>query len=670
MMRSLLALTLALTPALISCTKANPAYNGDDDGSVIVDGSVNDIVGTDDAPRADAVDDTGLADQPQQQDKGPTPDTLPPDILPPDILPPDVMPTPDLTPPVCKTDFDCNDGLYCTKDKCNKTANKCENQLQTGFCVINALCYKDAVAHPLNSCLVCDTSKSTSTWTTKPNGSACFPDKFSCTDDVCQGGACVHPVAANKCLIGTCFDSGDKNPANPCQLCNPSKSKGAWSSAPDKTPCPLDGKTCTADYCVSGVCTHPVTSGCLIGGVCRSAGWYDPKDPCYECIPSKATTSGTFVTGKACFNGTGVARMCLANACKGWIESTYEPPAAQKPTATTLTSVDYIPVAKQTWATGEYHSSASAGLKGLLTRIGATGTVAPVLTGAAMKDLHHRMAVGLNGTARYHDGSKWISSSALTSALKGHSRYGVWGAKIGPAETFYLSGYQSSGNAGIISCAVVGSTVNCVNNTGIASGAYMGSIFGSVTNLGLIGRLWSPRSNTPGSEPEDIYSNPGSSLAWSYSAPHGCHDAGSSPCSSTSGGFLRMNGSGAKDVWLVGQAGNLLHYDGSKWNRITNVFPSQSSYQLTAVFSSPKDKLVTVAGYRNFGSGRQVVLVNYNSELDRWFPASQVRWSAGDFTNELLDLGGQGYSALYAVGRRRVGSGSGTKVVGWILTLK
>jgi len=103
------------------------------------------------------------------------------------------------------------------------------------------------------------------------------------------GAIALNIDLVNDCLIdGTCYASGELDPANDCQACVPSLSTTDWSPLPegvacgdpnddecdspdacngagvcetnfkpDGTVCPDDGNDCSQDFCVSGLCTHP-----------------------------------------------------------------------------------------------------------------------------------------------------------------------------------------------------------------------------------------------------------------------------------------------------------------------------------------------------------------------------------------------------------------------------
>lgn len=178
-----------------------------------------------------------------------------------------------------------DDGKSCTEASCN--AGSCEQQIKAGHCLIGGACLADGEAPTGEECRGCDSAKSQTTLSARADGTPCTADSASCTDDICQGGQCKHPLKANSCLIsGTCYQSGDPQPGSECSTCQPSKSTTTWSSAPDSTPCGADTLTCTDDVCQSGQCKHPTKSGfCLIKGSCYAAGAADPQNECLACNP-------------------------------------------------------------------------------------------------------------------------------------------------------------------------------------------------------------------------------------------------------------------------------------------------------------------------------------------------------------------------------------------------
>lgn len=385
-----------------------------------------------------------------------------------------------------------------------------------------------------NDCAVCDPFTSTTSWANKADGLACSSDGLSCTVDACKAGACTHALSTSACLIaGTCYKHADGNPANACEFCNAATSPKAWAARQDGVACTGDSLACTSDVCHKGVCEHVVASGCLINNQCVAEGNEDPQNGCLECVSQESTSSWTAVEGKGCGTGGGVARMCVSSTCRGWSESTFEPGQTQ---GTSLRAVAHIPPANQVWAAGAVTSNGS---KGLLVNVGSTSS--HVVTPSPLADLHHRLAVGSAGSAWYHDGSKWVAATPFSQALGGADRWSVWGRAAGAtAESYYLTGQQTSSLAAILQCTLTttGSsalgTVQCAAHQGVPGGDIVAWIFGIQAPGGGQGPLWGVAGG--GSAPEDIFYNTGSGSSWSRSGPHGCLDSqgGSTPCSGTS----------------------------------------------------------------------------------------------------------------------------------------
>lgn len=91
-----------------------------------------------------------------------------------------------------------------------------------------------------------------------------------------QGGTSTT-VAATQCTIAsTAYATGTTNPANTCQVCDPSKSAVEWSPG-------SEGKTCgTGQVCHQGACTN----GCWINSKFYEVGAANPDDSCMYCQSS------------------------------------------------------------------------------------------------------------------------------------------------------------------------------------------------------------------------------------------------------------------------------------------------------------------------------------------------------------------------------------------------
>ena len=211
------------------------------------------------------------------------------------------------------------DSLSCTTDTCQ--AGACTHKLSSSACLIGGKCYATGATAPGLSCKGCNPSISASAWSQLPGGSSCAADSYVCTDDVCQGGSCTHPLKSGYCRIaGTCYKAGTKNPAQSCQHCDPKSSVTSWSGAADGTSCKADAYSCTDDVCKAASCTHTVVTGsCLINNQCFSAGQVNPGNPCQECVPAISTTgwnilsNGAQCPGGRCLNG-GCCKGCVSGS--------------------------------------------------------------------------------------------------------------------------------------------------------------------------------------------------------------------------------------------------------------------------------------------------------------------------------------------------------------------
>ncbi len=215
-----------------------------------------------------------------------------------------------------------DDGVSCTLDQCNGLG-ACVHPIAPDFCRISGTCYARNDTRPGNDCQACNPSQNQTGWSNLPSGAPCGDDDDPCTVDQCNGfGVCQHPLAPDKCRIdGVCYASGETNPSNPCQVCNPSQSQVSWSNKASGTSCTDDGLTCTSDVCnAEGQCTHPIKAGfCLIEGQCRSSGTQNPANQCEECNPAlnpnawSAKANGTLCSdGNACT----ITDVCFMGACQ------------------------------------------------------------------------------------------------------------------------------------------------------------------------------------------------------------------------------------------------------------------------------------------------------------------------------------------------------------------
>ena len=183
----------------------------------------------------------------------------------------------------------CNDGNACSfGDVC--TNGVCGG---TPYACTPTVCQASSTCNGNGGCNV----------TNLGAGSACTNDGNPCTSDVCDGsGNCTHPAVANgtscgagsvcqggTCQMNTCFiggvfyASGQLNPANQCQSCNPGASTTSFTNEPSGFGC-SDGNACTlndtcngAGSCISGsqlVCT--AEDACHNAGTCAGGACSNP----------------------------------------------------------------------------------------------------------------------------------------------------------------------------------------------------------------------------------------------------------------------------------------------------------------------------------------------------------------------------------------------------------
>jgi len=143
---------------------------------------------------------------------------------------------------------------------------------------------------------------------------------------------------ADKCKVsGKCLKKGSLNPANPCEECDPAKSKTGYSvdntnayddgkfctkndscknGNPFTEPNCVDGLSCTEDNCdeAGDKCANPIkTNNCLIGGKCQTKGAINPSNACEECDPAKSKTGYSIDNTNAYDDG----KFCTKNdSCK------------------------------------------------------------------------------------------------------------------------------------------------------------------------------------------------------------------------------------------------------------------------------------------------------------------------------------------------------------------
>lgn len=67
----------------------------------------------------------------------------------------------------------CADGLSCTVDSCTEPYGTCLNAPVPGTCAIDNACWNAGDVNPLNSCLLCDPTRSQTQWSVDTNNPSC-----------------------------------------------------------------------------------------------------------------------------------------------------------------------------------------------------------------------------------------------------------------------------------------------------------------------------------------------------------------------------------------------------------------------------------------------------------------------------------------------------------------
>lgn len=141
----------------------------------------------------------------------------------------------------------------------------------------------------------------------------CAQDAFTCTTDACNEstGQCTNTVSSGCLINNVCVGAGTPRSGFPCQVCNFTQTKTAWSNQTLNTPCTdnqfctqndacngtgvctgsarscTDSVSCTTDSCNEGAdrCDHATspTGGCVIGGLCYAFHAPNPSNPCQWC---------------------------------------------------------------------------------------------------------------------------------------------------------------------------------------------------------------------------------------------------------------------------------------------------------------------------------------------------------------------------------------------------
>ena len=138
-------------------------------------------------------------------------------------------------------------------------------------CVIKGTKYASGEADPDNACESCQPSVSVSSWSDEVDGTSCG------SNGICHTGACVSGCE----IAGVYYAAAATNSSNGCETCQPAKSRSAWSNVGDGTGCG------NSQVCSSGQCG----TQCDIGGTVVASGAADPSNSCQSCQPGANLSS-------------------------------------------------------------------------------------------------------------------------------------------------------------------------------------------------------------------------------------------------------------------------------------------------------------------------------------------------------------------------------------------
>ncbi|MCA9519963.1 MAG: hypothetical protein KC609_03280 [Myxococcales bacterium] len=213
------------------------------------------------------------------------------------------------SPVACDDKVACTDAGFCKDGACQTGS---VSSSYDGCLIAGVGCVTATTSKSGDKCSICDPARSKTAWSSvvcsananqcKQNvctaqngcveqnkGSVPCDDGLSCTaSSTCQSGSCVPgSPSANTCLIGgSCYNTGDPNPTNKCQVCNPptnsfiakdcssqndacnigvcDQQTGVCGKSPQSGSCDGDPYSCTNESCVNGSCVYQSQSctGC------------------------------------------------------------------------------------------------------------------------------------------------------------------------------------------------------------------------------------------------------------------------------------------------------------------------------------------------------------------------------------------------------------------------
>ncbi len=181
----------------------------------------------------------------------------------------------------------------CQTATCNEAC--AEAGFASGSCTSGYACTCKAAANVDLRCMVCNPDAGQKAWFS--DNSRCM-DESACSEDVCGDYGCYHfENVSNACSINvlgvdTCFANGAANPGNPCEVCDTTKTKTAWTKRAAGFKCGFCQECNSSGSClgVSNKETSPPSCEscrwCGGANTCKPAAHgEDPKNDCGEPTP-------------------------------------------------------------------------------------------------------------------------------------------------------------------------------------------------------------------------------------------------------------------------------------------------------------------------------------------------------------------------------------------------
>ena len=212
-------------------------------------------------------------------------------------------------PGCCTFDFECDDRMGCTLDRCVNAS-----------CVhLQSCCTSSSQCNDLRSCTTDTCNLDGGTCDFSAIAGCCMTnadcdDLNACTTNTCAGGTCMTTAVAACCRTGADCDDGDACTTDGCAL-NACTHAAVAMCCTAGTQCD-DANACTTDNCAQNACAHAVVANCCQGPGDCDDGNVCTTDGCAQNVCSHANVSGCCTQSSACDDGdVCTADACTSNAC-------------------------------------------------------------------------------------------------------------------------------------------------------------------------------------------------------------------------------------------------------------------------------------------------------------------------------------------------------------------